>query len=338
MDISFIVVSNGKKREKTDLVLKSIHYQQIPNYEVIVVGDYPEGVGYGLLLDQNAANKGLLGVMRNKASQATKMPYICVLDDDMILSLDWYKNLLKYEGDFDILTSRVKLPDGTRFWDHACYQSPDKGHCLLEPEEDDDRLYMSGGQAWIMKREVADECKWNEKFSTGAERANMKSLKDYHEGKHNEDTDFALKCRESGFKIKHNHKMIAFHDDPQYTCVGRVVRIRKPNLPDGTPKPQHQNWVRGLNFYQPPESIAALVKDLFERGFLAEACDVARYGLQFHFQNMYIGQALKALEASHGGQLRGNNWTSENDPEYKQTLDFYIKLNLNFEVEDNGSS
>lgn len=331
MDISFVVVSNGKKREKTELVLRAIHFQQIPNYEIIVVGDYPEGDGYGVLKNKKAAKAGLLGKMRNAASEASSMSHICILDDDMILASDWYKNLLKYGDDFSILTSQVRLPDGTRFWDHTCYQSPDRGHCLLEPEEDDDYLYMSGGQGWVMKREVFEKCKWNEDFSTGAERANMKSLKEYHEGKHNEDTDFALKCRNAGFKIKHNHDMIAFHDDHQYTCVGRVVRIRKPNLPSGDPKPQSANWVYGLNFYQPPESIANLMNDLLKSGFIAEACDIGRYGIQFHFQNMFIKSALDQIESYHGGPLRDNNWNPEGDPVYLQTKELYSKLKLNFE-------
>ena len=140
MDISFVVVSNGKKRSKTELVLRSIHYQQIPNYEVTVVGDYPKSNGFNLLSAKKAAKKGLLGRMRNMACEASNYDFICIMDDDMILSLDWYKNLLKYTEKFSILTSQVKLPDGTRFWDRACYQSPKYGHCLLEPDEDDENL------------------------------------------------------------------------------------------------------------------------------------------------------------------------------------------------------
>ena len=92
MDISFIIVSNGKKREKTNLVLKSIHAQQIKDYEILIVGDYPKGDGYAFVPLKKSARAGLLGEMRNKACSLAKGEKIVVLDDDMILSPTWHKN------------------------------------------------------------------------------------------------------------------------------------------------------------------------------------------------------------------------------------------------------
>ena len=322
MDISFIIVSNGKKREKTNLVLKSIHAQQIKDYEILIVGDYPKGDGYAFVPLKKSARAGLLGEMRNKACSLAKGEKIVVLDDDMILSPTWHKNLLSYQSNYDILTSQVRLPDGTRFWDHVCYQSPRYGHCILDEDEDDGHIYMSGGQAWIMKKYVFEKCKWDETFSTGLERANMKSLKDYSEGKHNEDTDFSHKCREAGFKISHNHNMVAFHDDDQYTCVGRLVRIRQEK--------KSRFWVKELNFYRPAEEIAEYAKHLWNEGKQADAADVIRYGLQFHFQNIHLQQIWETMENKNGGRLKSCEWELEGDQEYLATLDFLNKVNLNF--------
>tara|TARA_R100000808_G_scaffold24932_1_gene59545 strand:+ start:25017 stop:25988 length:972 start_codon:yes stop_codon:yes gene_type:complete len=322
MDFSFVIVSNGKKQEITDLVLKSIHCQQIDSYEILIAGDYPKGEGYTLVSAKSAAKKGLLGEMRNRACEASEGEKIVILDDDMILSPDWYKNLLNYKSDYDILTSQVRLPDGTRFWDHVCYQSPKYGHCVLNENEDDPYLYMSGGQAWIMKRYVFEKCKWNTEYSTGLQRANMKSLKDYEEGKHNEDTDFSQKCRDSGFKISHNHQMLAFHNDDQYTCVGRLVRIRQQE--------KSRFWVNKLNFYRPAEEIGEYAKHLWNEGNQADAADVIRYGLQFHFQNFHLNQIWKFMVDKNGGELTDDNWRLEGDERYLATMDFLNKVRLNF--------
>ena len=117
----------------------------------------------------------------------------------MLFSLDWYLNIQKNK-EFDILTPKIKLPDGTRFWDNACYMSPEKGHIILNHNETDDYLYMSGGQSWIMKKYVFDKVKWDEDILI----YNMKNLDQYTKGMHNEDTDYSLKCRKNGFKIKVN--------------------------------------------------------------------------------------------------------------------------------------
>ena len=314
MDISFVVVTNGKRKEKTDLVIKSILYQKIPNFEILVCGEYPEGKDYTFIKEKKGARGGLLGKMRNKACERAKYGQITVLDDDMILSRNWYKSLINKGEDFDIVTSQVKLPDGTRFWDHCCYRSPKYGHVILNENENDDHLYMSGGQAWVMKKHVFENVKWSEGFSTG-DRASMKNLKDYSKGKDNEDTEFSQRCRDRGYKISHNHDMKAFHDDDRYTCVGRIVRMRK--------NPQGYKWIRDYNFYVPPEEIANQGKMYWMKGFQAEAADILRKGVQFHFRNIVIEKALAEIEMSMGGRLNDHHWSSDGDEEYTETLKEY---------------
>ena len=158
MDVSFVVISNGKKVDKTILVLKSIFYQAVPQYEILLCGSFPTGEIPSEILnkikyikEKKAAAEGRLGDMRNRASSQAKYANITILDDDMVLSTSWYKNLLKFGEDFDMLTSKVILPDGTRFWDHASFCPPEQqlpscyGHVILEAGETDEHLYMSGG-------------------------------------------------------------------------------------------------------------------------------------------------------------------------------------------------
>ena len=331
MDISFVVVSNGKKIDKTSLVLKSIVYQNIPQYEIILCGHYdtntvpkPAKPNLTYLKNKPAADGGLLGEMRNMGCKRAKYENIVILDDDMTLSTSWYKNLLKHGEGFDVLTSKVILPDGTRFWDHATFCPPNSsfppcyGHVILEAEETDEHLYMSGGQAWIMKSHVYEQVKWDTKMSTGY-RANMRNLKEYTQGKHNEDTDFSKKCRDLGFKISHDHDMVAFHNDARYTCVGRISRMRGED--------RTHEWVKELNMYKPAHEIKSVAGSLWEeKGLAPETGDVLRYGLLFHFNNAILIDALRDLESSFGGSLSDNNWNVNGDPLYNKDIEVYKKL------------
>ena len=160
LDLSFVIVTNGNRDGLLHTIIEGIRYQKIPQYEIIIIGYsridrrlYPE-VNY--IEAKDLAEAGLLGAMRTLACSQAKFNNIVISDDDMILSSNWYEELKKSE-DFQILTTQVRNPDGTRFWDHVCFRSPKYGHIVLESnEQDDDYMYMSGGQSWIMKKEVAE--------------------------------------------------------------------------------------------------------------------------------------------------------------------------------------
>lgn len=312
-DLTCVIITNGKKPKKTNRVIKSILHQKIPNFEILVSGIWKKGDGYRVINCKEGADSGNLAQMRNAACKEAQYENILLLDDDMFLSPNWYKNFSSYVSEFDILTSHVRLPDGTRFWDHCCYMSPTRGHSILEPDEDDDHLYMSGGQAWVMKKRVYEKVQWDqEKFTF----YNMKSLKDYFDGKHNEDTDFSLRCRDSGFKIQHNHEMIAYHDDEKYTCVGRFVRERK----DG----RELNWLKELNWKNSPKEITQFAQALLNDNKEAECADVLRYGLKMHFYNFYLMNALENLYKNNLGLLKDcSEWSEGKDPRYKEAVKTY---------------
>ena len=330
MNVSFIVISNGKKVDKTILVLKSIYYQDVPKYEILLCGSFDIGKIPAEILSKikyikepKAAADGRLGDMRNRACAQAQYDNITVLDDDMVLSMNWYKSLLKFDEDFDILTSKVMLPDGTRFWDHTCFCPPVDpqlpgcwGHVILDPHETDKHLYMSGGQAWVMKKHVYEGSKWNKDLSTG-QRANMKNLDEYLAGKHNEDTDFSKRCREAGFKIKHNPDMLSFHNDAIYSCVGRICNPRKEG--------RTHEWVKDLDMYRLPEEIIKESQEWYSKQYPPEAADILRYALLFHFNNLALTSALNQLENVQGGHLLDNNWNINGDPQYNKEIDFYKK-------------
>lgn len=312
MNISFIIVTDSKKWQECCLQIKSIKKQNIKNYEIILVGDISEKISsflaqadipHSILLMEEAASRGKLGAMRNKACENSKYDNLVISDDDMLFTTNWYESLIKNTS-FDILTTRVKLPDGTRFWDHCCYLSPDKGHIILNPEETDDYLYMSGGQSWIMKRYVFDNFRWNEDI----EIYNMSNLEDYSKGKHNEDTEYSLRCR-SKFKISHDHNTIVYHNDPSYTSYGRVVRRRFNKASN--------SWCKEIGL--PPNILFNIASFLIDQKLEAEGIDIFRK-IQLEHPTEQIKKILSDIDNQLGGNLTDSNFTF-NNTEYQELID-----------------
>jgi len=298
MSISFCIITGGKRPDTIRTVIKSIKAQGIPTYEIIVVGNYHSEPDSIYIEAEEAAVSGRLGEMRNKAVSLARHENIVILDDDIILSLDWYSAFLSFSKPFDILTSQVRVPDGGRYWDHATVGGP-KGHIILAEDEDDDYVYMTGGGGWIMKDYVARNVKWDPHRAF------------YQE----EDIDFSRKCQAEGFKITHNHRMLVFHADPTYTCIGRVTARRKEG--------RSQEWILSafddLTLFQ----ILQVIRDLRGKGHYAEAADYVRMGVLKGPFRWLFRMMWRKIVHKLGGELPGTNWFPMGDPAYLKALEKY---------------
>ncbi len=308
MEISFVIITNGIKSEELLLQVKSIIDQNIPTYEIIIVGKTNQkfelpNIYY--IEDSYNADRGSLGGLRNKACSIAKYENLVISDDDMIFPQNWYINLLK-SPQFEILTTCIKNPDGTRFWDNACYMSPTHGHINLNYNEEDSHKYMSGGQSWLIKKLIWEKVKWDEELLI----YKMHNLQDYSKGLHNEDTDFALRCRENGYKIVHDHNLIVYHNDKTYTGIGRMVRrrsIQKDYL-----------WWKNFNF---PDQIGiSFANTLLQYGLQAEGADLLRKLSEDG--NFNAKQLFENLEKELGGKLDNSNFSFYND-EYTKLIQHY---------------
>lgn len=299
MNISFVIITNGIKSEELLLQVNSILSQNIPNYEIIIVGKTNHKFNLPQIYfieDSYNADRGSLGGLRNKACEVAKYDNLVISDDDMLFTKDWYVNLLK-SPDFEILTTCIRNPDGTRFWDNACYMSPVHGHINLNYNEEDDYKYMSGGQSWLIKKSVWEKVKWDEELLI----YKMSNLKDYSKGLHNEDTDFALRCRSNGYKITHDYNVVVYHNDKTYTGIGRIVRRRSVQ--------KDYLWWKNFNF---PDQIAiSFANILLEYGLQAEMIDLLRK-LSFD-GNLNASNLLLKIENQLGGKLDNSNFSFKNE-------------------------
>lgn len=299
MRISFIIITAGKNLAKLQNQLTSVVQNIKQNLdcscEVIVCGN-TSALQNPVFKNQNfirfhedsaAAASGNLSKLRNAGVKLAVMDYVTIADDDIIFSQGWLRELRKSES-FDILTSRVFSPDGTRFWDHACFNSPTNGHKILNPAETDDYLYMSGGTGWVMKKSVWLRFKWDENYT-------IYSGSDTNHG--NEDTEYSYRCR-SVFTIKHNPNLCVLHDDNKYTSFGRYVYKRRLAS-------CHQ-WFKSFDSYH-EEFLTSMYSLLITHNFHAEAFDMLRYCAP---RIPRFAEILTSVENELGGPLEGSNFNN----------------------------
>jgi glycosyltransferase involved in cell wall biosynthesis len=298
MSHSFCIITGGDRYDLIRTAIESIRAQNIPKYEIIVVGKHHVEPDIEYIEAEEAAAAGRLSAMRNMAVARARYENIVILDDDIILSPDWYQAFLAFGKPFDILTSQVRVPDGSRYLDHASVGGP-KGLKILAEDEDDDYVYMTGGGGWVMKDYVARDVKWDE------DRVVNEA----------EDVDFSRRCKAEGYRISHNHRMLVYHADPTYTCIGRRVARRK----GGRSQAWAVNEFSHLTFWQ----IMLSLRMMRMQDEHAEIADFVRLGTLQGPHRWLFSLIWRRLVNKAGGELPGVRWYPTGDPDYLRTLDEY---------------
>lgn len=286
---SFCIITHGARPQKLRLVIESIRRQHLSASEIIVVGVHRKERDLTYIPANEDAAAGRLGRLRNLGVSAARGENIVILDDDIILAQSWSDALTAHADDFDILTSRVLLPDGTRYWDHTTVGGP-RGHVLLGADEPpDDFVYMSGGAAWVMKRYVAERIAWDE------------DLGPYEE----EDVMFSRRCVYRGFRIEHDPACIAYHHDCSYTRVGRSIMRRSTGL--------DHRWLQSFPEFGDAEALLGLIQEQVARQQAAELADCMRAGIELYPDDNRFAAAWEALLLRFHGDVGGDHWQLNGD-------------------------
>src|SRR5262249_9409670 len=153
-----------------------------------VGGNVPEGIADSIQIVPmgDAAKGGRLGEMRNGLVERARFTHIVVADDDMVFHPDFHEGLKKFGENYEVQCVRLLNPDGSRYWDWATHGGP-RGHILLNYDETDSRVYVTGGLC-IMKASVAARVKWDDG-------------RGFYQG---EDLDFSERLRRAGIGVRFN--------------------------------------------------------------------------------------------------------------------------------------
>lgn len=289
--MSVVVISGGEREEMLQLVLQSVRVQHIPDVELIVCGSHRPIEGVQVIEASREAGEKRRGAMRNMGMRAAAFDRVLFLDDDCLLAPGWYQALLRAPKSFDLLTMRMRLPDGSRYWDLVTALGP-RGHRILLPGEEDEHVYATGGALLVAGRAL-NTLEWDEGLTSG------------------EDMDFSHRARAAGFTLTHWPDCVVYHCDPSYTSIGRwTVRRRDGRAAD---------WVLELKEL-PPHHLFMEAAARLARDETAEGVDCLRLGQLYYPEEPLFRHALAAAEHRSGGHLPGVSWRPGADPEYLAIL------------------
>jgi hypothetical protein len=186
MDFTFGIITGGKhnyRETKTDEevisriyeIINTILIQNIPNYEIIIVGGKNKYEHFDLVTHIPFDDeKGFITVKKNLITQYSKYENIVFMHDYFSLGEKWYENMLLFDEPWDIMMNRIIDINGDRFHDWVLHW--DKHKCLYSKQTETflpyninnltKYQYISGGY-WIAKKHVMINHKLDESIGWG---------------------------------------------------------------------------------------------------------------------------------------------------------------------------
>ncbi len=256
-NISFGIVTGGKRKALLEATVQSIKQLKVPEYEILICGNITNPIaGTTSIPYPEPAKEGRIGAMRNRIIDQAQYDIIVMCDDDISFDSNFYQALREYGDNYDVMCPKILNQDGSRYWDWAVFESP-TGHHIIPYNKTSEYVYATGG-ACILKKHVTQKVRWNSDLG-------------FYQ---NEDTAFSYSLKEAGFMPKCNPQAIVIHHDSSITQM-EDFNIRLPS----------DRWVthfsglklRGANLGDPNSfSISQtfdieIPNDFFENPILLEA-------------------------------------------------------------------
>jgi len=119
MDFTFGIITSPDTCNYLDTIIESIERQNIPNYEIIIVGNIPpvDRLNTKTIPFDESIIPGWISHKKNIISYAATYENIVFLHDYICIEPGWYAGLLQYGNDFDIMMTPVINCNGGRFRD-----------------------------------------------------------------------------------------------------------------------------------------------------------------------------------------------------------------------------
>jgi hypothetical protein len=181
MNFTFGIVTGGVHNHRESIpeqeiikrikkIIQTIQAQDIPNYEIIVVGGPNEYSNYIDVVHFHFDDAGdnWITKKKNLITQNANFDNIVYMHDYYSLDKNWYYEMLKFGDNFQILINQILDINGNRYHDWEVLDFFTPGESLLPYEEKtlSKFQYISGG-FWIAKKNVMEEFPLNESLKWG---------------------------------------------------------------------------------------------------------------------------------------------------------------------------
>jgi len=120
MDFTFGIITNGS--ENLPLIAQSIRAQNIPNYEILVVGQNDlSGSDIRSIPFDESVRPMWITRKRNLIAQNARYENIVMIHDYIVLMEGWYEGFLRFGSDFSICNSKIIDVHGRRGIDYTLF-------------------------------------------------------------------------------------------------------------------------------------------------------------------------------------------------------------------------
>lgn len=174
---SFGIITNGKRDQWMDRIIRSIKKQNIPNYEIIICGSYhtrkEKECKYFEFKERD--EKGWITKKKNIIIQNARYENICIVHDRAIFPSNWYHLMKQYGNCFEAICNKQLYKD-VRAYDWVTLGGPLGTQYkidLLDYRDWDWWSYI-GGLQLITKRSIVKNILFDEtRYWNGAEDADI---------------------------------------------------------------------------------------------------------------------------------------------------------------------
>lgn len=178
MNFTFGVVTGGNNEQAINQIIDSIEKQNIPNYEIIIVGSCNITRNNTTIIPFNENIKqGWITRKKNIITDAAEYENIVYLHDYVVFEDGWYEGQLKATDDFKIRMDKIIDINGVRWRDWTAWlhnpNSPEFNEligrdCLLPYDITHLSKYMYiSGTYWVAKKSVMEEFPLDESRTWG---------------------------------------------------------------------------------------------------------------------------------------------------------------------------
>lgn len=181
MDFTFGIITNRNIKDLIETI-ESIEKQNIPNYEIIIVGgelgDYYHPKVKHIPFNESI-KESWITKKKNLITKNSKLENIVFLHDYIVLCEGWYEGHLKSGNEFDVMMDIILNSDGTRFrdwclWpdnnieDNKSTESIIREYALIPYNITNlNKFQYISGSYWVIKKSIMEEYPLDENLSWG---------------------------------------------------------------------------------------------------------------------------------------------------------------------------
>lgn len=164
MDFTFGIITNGKYINRINEIINSIEMQNIPNYEIIVVGGGEIKRNNVIHIKFDETIPMWITRKKNIITSIAKYDNIVYMHDYIVICDGWYRGFLQYGDNFNVCMNKIINNDGTRYRDWTLWADdvkqlgvPNREYLLPYNITSLSKYMYFSGAYWVVKKNVMQE-------------------------------------------------------------------------------------------------------------------------------------------------------------------------------------